>query len=108
MKLCAIALGLVLTVMTLSPAFALDLQHARAAGSIGETTKGYVAVIKKSPEVEELVATINAKRRQEYARISKDNGQNIDVVAKVAAEQIINSLEEGSMYQAADGSWQKR
>ncbi len=108
MKLYAIALGLVLTVMTVFPAFALDLQQARATGLVGETTKGYVAVIKPSPAVEELVATINAKRKQEYARISQANGQSVDIVAKVAAEQIINNLEEGSLYQAADGSWRKR
>ena len=108
MKLHAIALGLVLTVMTIFPAFALDLKEARATGRVGETTKGYVAVIKASPEVEELVATINAKRKQEYARISQENGQSLDVVAKVAAEQIINNLDEGSLYQAVDGSWRKR
>ena len=108
MKIHAIALGLILTVITALPAFALDLQQARAAGSIGETTKGYVAVIKSSPDVEELVASVNAKRKQEYARISQANGQSVDVVAKVAAEQIINNLEAGNLYQAADGSWKKR
>lgn len=108
MKIHAIALGLILTVITALPAFALDLQSARAAGSVGETTKGYVAVIKSSPDVEELVATVNAKRKQEYTRISQANGQSVDVVAKVAAEQIINNLDAGSLYQAADGSWKKR
>jgi uncharacterized protein YdbL (DUF1318 family) len=108
MRLHAIALGLVLTVMTIFPAFALDLKEARATGHVGETTKGYVAVIKTSPEVEELAATINAKRKQEYARISQENGQSVDVVAKVAAEQIINNLDEGSLYQAVDGSWRRR
>lgn len=108
MKLHALALALALTAFTALPAFALDLQQARSAGSIGETTNGYVAVVKSSPEVEELVAIVNAKRKQEYARISQANGQSIDVVAKVAAEQIINNLETGNLYQAADGSWKKR
>lgn len=108
MKIHAITLGLILTIMTTLPAFALDLHQARSAGSIGETTKGYVAVVKSSPDVEELVASINAKRKQEYARISQGNGQSVDVVAKIAAEQIINNLDKGNLYQAADGSWQKR
>jgi uncharacterized protein YdbL (DUF1318 family) len=66
------------------PAFALDLQSAA------------------------LVADVNAKRKQEYARISKEKGQPVDVIAKLAAEEIINGLAPGSSYQGTDGGWKKR
>lgn len=108
MKLHTLALAAALTLVTAFPAYALDLQDARAAGKVGETTKGYVAALKPSAEVDALVAEVNAKRKQEYAKISAANGQTVDVVAKVAAEQIINNLDDGSLYQAADGSWKKR
>lgn len=99
---------LTLTVLAAAPAFALDLQSARANGSVGETTKGYIAAVKPSAEVNALVAEVNAKRRQEYSKISAANGQGVDVVGTIAAEQIINNLAPGSLYQAADGSWKKR
>lgn len=90
------------------PAFALDLQQARASGAVGEQADGYIAALSHSPEVAALVSDVNAKRRQEYARIAKEKGQPVDVVAKLAAQQVIGSLGAGASYQGADGSWKKR
>lgn len=90
------------------PALALDLQEARTQGIIGEKTDGYVAVVTSSPEAQKLAAEVNARRKEEYARISKTNGQPVDVVAKVAAETIVSKLPAGSLYQDAGGSWKKR
>ncbi|MDD5586840.1 MAG: YdbL family protein [Alphaproteobacteria bacterium] len=97
-----------LMVLPALPAYAMDLHEARGAGLVGEKPDGYVAAVKPSPEVQSLVAEVNAKRRQEYARISKQNGQPADVVAKLAAQQVINGLPAGSLYQGPDGSWKKR
>jgi uncharacterized protein YdbL (DUF1318 family) len=91
-----------------TPAFALDLHQARASGQVGEKTDGYVAALQSTAEVQALAAEVNAKRKAEYASISQKNGQSVDVVAKLAAEQIINGLPVGSKYQAADGSWKTR
>jgi uncharacterized protein YdbL (DUF1318 family) len=107
MKRFAIIL-LLLGVFVTMPAFALDLHEARSTGMVGEKTDGYIAAVQQTPEVNALVADVNAKRQQEYTRISKQNGQTADVVAKLAAQEIINKLEPGSLYQAADGSWKKR
>jgi len=90
------------------PAFALDLHEARSAGQVGEKADGYAAALKSSPEVTALVADVNAKRKQEYTRISKENGQPADVVAKLAAVQIIQNLDPGSKYQDESGSWKTR
>lgn len=108
MKFFTVAIVAFMAIAVTFPAFALDLQQARTAGSVGERLDGYVAAVKPSAEVEALVAEVNAKRKQEYARISAENGQSIAVVAKVAAEQIINNLDAGVLYQGADGSWKKR
>lgn len=97
-----------LAALLASPALALDLQDARASGKVGETTKGYVAAIDGSADVKALVAEVNAKRKAEYARISKENGQPVDVVATLAAKQIIEGLPSGASYQDASGSWKKR
>jgi uncharacterized protein YdbL (DUF1318 family) len=90
------------------PAFALDLHQARASGLVGEQLDGYAIALKANAEVSVLVAEVNTKRKEEYARISKGNGQTVDVVAKLAAQQIIAGLDAGSPYQGSDGSWKKR
>jgi uncharacterized protein YdbL (DUF1318 family) len=108
MKLRFLTLLAVLSALIAFPAMALDLHQARASGMVGEKLDGYAAAIKATPEINALVADVNAKRKQEYARISKQNGQPVDVVAKLAAAQIINSLDAGSSYQDADGNWKIR
>lgn len=108
MKFRFFVLFAVFGVFLSTQAWALDLQQARASGLVGEKRDGYIAALQKTPEVNALVAGVNAKRQQEYARISKENGQPVDVVAKLAAEQIINRLPKGASYQAADGSWSAR
>lgn len=90
------------------PAFALDLQHARTQGMVGEQRNGYIAAIAPNPEVNALVADVNSRRKQEYERISKENGQTVDVVAKLAAVQIIGKLAPGSVYEGEQGGWQKK
>jgi uncharacterized protein len=88
------------------PALAMDLQSARAQGLVGEGRDGYVVAIDGSAQG--LVDEVNGKRRAEYTRISKENGQPVDVVAKIAAESIIEGLPSGAKYQGADGGWKRK
>lgn len=74
-----------------APAYALDLHSARASGVVAETSEGYIKAVKPSAEVNALVSEVNAKRRAEYERISKQNGQPVDVVGKLAAPQIMKN-----------------
>lgn len=103
-----IAIAAISTFMAASAAFAMDLDQARSAGLVGEKMDGYVAAIQNTPDIGVLVADINAKRQQEYARISREKGQPIDVVSKLAAGQIITRLPAGASYQMPDGTWRKR
>ncbi len=89
------------------PALALDLQEARREGLVGEMKTGYIMPLKPSSEVNALVADVNTKRKEEYKRISKENGQPVDVVAKLAVPQIVENLPSGAMYQT-DAGWKKR
>lgn len=90
------------------PALALDLQQARASGMVGEKLDGYIAALNPSADVSALVADVNAKRKAEYARISSKNGQPVEVVAKLAAQEIVNGLPKGASYQGPDGSWKTK
>jgi len=108
MKKHAIAILSSVAVLWAMPAFALDLHSARAAGQVGEKTDGYVAAITHSGAIDDLVSEVNSKRKAEYTRISKEKGQPVDVVAKLAAEQVIGGLSSGEMYQDASGNWKKK
>ncbi len=70
-------------------ASALDLQTARAQGMVAEQATGYIAAVASTTEVSQLVEQVNTARKAEYERISKENGQPVDVVAKLAAEQLM-------------------
>jgi uncharacterized protein len=79
-----------------SSAYALDLHTARSTGLVGELPTGYIKALKPSPEVDALVEEVNAKRRAEYTRISKQNGQSVEVVGALAAPQIAKGIAAGN------------
>lgn len=108
MKRTLIAAFFAIGLFLASQAFAMDLAQARAQGLVGETLDGYIAAVTASAEANAVVSDINARRRAEYAKISKDNGQSVAVVGKVAAERIIGGLPSGSYYKGADGSWKRK
>lgn len=103
-----VLLGLLAAAVSM-PAFALDLDGARRQGLIGEKADGYVAVVKSAAGVDALAADVNARRKEEYVRISKVNGQPVNVVGQLAAKQIISGLPAGALYQdGSGGGWKKR
>jgi uncharacterized protein len=89
-------------------AYALDLQGARDQGILGEKSDGYVAVVKQAPGADQLAAEVNTRRKAEYLRISKEQNQPADVVAKLAAAQIVQKLTTGNKYQDANGGWNQK
>lgn len=99
-----LALAIMLNMVTFA-AWALDLQSARVQGLVGETRAGYVAPLGGGADVSNLTAEVNNKRRAEYKRISAENGQPVDVVAKLAFPQIVANLPSGAKYQDSNGSW---
>lgn len=83
---------LLLCNISVSQAFALDLQQAREQGVIAEQPDGFIRALANSDEVEQLVAQVNAARLAEYQRISQEKGQPVSVIGKIAAEEIARKL----------------
>lgn len=108
MKIRKILMMALLGALVSFPALALDLQEARTAGMLGETTDGFVSVLTDGAGIAAFSKIVNEARKKEYQRISKANGQSVGVVAKLAAKQIISKLKSGSMYQDVDGKWVKK
>ncbi|MFV8782091.1 YdbL family protein [Microbulbifer sp. SA54] len=98
-----------LCVMVSLPASAVTLKEAQTQGIVGEANSGYVAVVQQgTPEVERLVAEVNAKRQKEYAAIAKRNNIDISQVAARAAEKLEARLPKGEYYQDNLGRWKQK
>lgn len=102
--------AIVITVLFFAAnAYALDLDSARKSGTVGERPDGYIAAVgAASPEVSALVKEVNDKRRKVYEETSKNNGQPLDVVQKIAADKVIQKLSAGEFYMDAAGKWVKK
>ena len=71
------------------PAFALDLDSARAQGLVRETAAGYLVPVKSSPEVQKLVNNINTERKQVYQQIAQRTNTQLNVVEQQAGKKLI-------------------
>ena len=91
------------------PAFALDLDEARAQGVLGERSDGYVAAVKDHPpaEVAKLADEVNAKRRAYYAEIAQRNGAPVEAVAALAGQKLIANAPAGQWVSSGSG-WTKK
>ncbi len=89
------------------PAFALELDAAKSAGLVGETSTGYIAAIKSSPEVDALVTSINIQRKIHYQEIATKNGITLLAVEVRAGEKAIEKTAAGEYINRGNG-WQKK
>ena len=89
------------------PAMAMDLQSAKAQGLVGETAIGYLAPIKPGPEVQELVNSINAKRKQHYQKISTRNKTSLSAVEQLAGKKAMEKTPSGQFIHV-NGAWKKK
>ena len=88
-------------------AMAMDLKSAKAQGLAGETATGYLAAIKAGPEVQKLVDTINAKRKQHYQQISTRNKTSMAAVEQLAGKKAMAKTPAGQFIQV-NGAWKKK
>ena len=94
-------------VMLVSAAWALDLAAAKQSGLVGETPSGYLAVVQANPAAADLVQSINAKRKQEYADIAKRNNIDLKAVEQLAGKKAMDKTPAGQFVQI-NGAWVKK
>ncbi|MCB1690191.1 MAG: YdbL family protein [Halioglobus sp.] len=99
--------GLALSITMALPAFALDLDEAKASGLVGETNMGYIAAVKPSPEVDALVVSINSQRKVYYQDIATKNGISLQAVEARAGLKAIEKTAPGDYINTGDGWLQK-
>lgn len=104
-------LVLFLSFLFAAPAFAIDLDSAKAQGLVGENLNGYVGIVTKapSPELKAMVDEINLRRRASYQEISsKTAGASLNAVEKLAAEKLIKKTPSGQYVEKSPGQWIKK
>jgi uncharacterized protein YdbL (DUF1318 family) len=112
--LLAAAAGLVAITSFAAPAQAQRdpaYAAARANGSIGEQTDGYIGIVgTATAALQDMVNDINIRRRAVYTQRSQQaqNRSTIEEYALTAGCQAIMRTVPGEKYQAPDGSWQTR
>lgn len=71
------------------PAYALNLNQAKAQGKVKESPGGYLVEVEASSEVKALVARINAARRAEYQKIADKRGISRQAVEQMAGAKLV-------------------
>ncbi len=93
------------SIMWCSNAWAVTLQQAKSSGWVGEQTNGYLGVVVDTPATQQLVLSVNAKRKQYYQAIANRNHITLDTVAKLAAQKAMEAAEPGHIIQTPQGEW---
>ncbi|MEZ5571638.1 MAG: YdbL family protein [Halioglobus sp.] len=99
--------ALLLSILMTLPAFALELDAAKSAGWVGETSTGYIGAVQSSAEVDALVASINSQRKVLYEEIAKKNGISLQAVEARAGQKAIEKTAPGDYIDTGSG-WHKK
>lgn len=93
-----------------STSWAVSLQDAKAQGLVGEQPNGYLGLVKADAgaDVKALVTDINGKRKEEYQKIAKRNGTELNVVETLAGKKAIEITPAGLYIKLPSGQWTKK
>ena len=106
----ALAVAAALALLVAPAALADTLDGAKAAGYVGERTDGMLGLVKPDApaDVQALVQSVNAKRRERYASIAEKGGTTLETVASLAGEKTIAMTKPGNFIQDDSGKWVKK
>ena len=86
-----------------------ELRELKQAGTIGETSEGFVDFVKdKDSKATKLVDEENKDRRELYAIVAKETNTTPELVAEHNAKRNHDRLKPGEYYRGADGKWTKK
>ena len=95
------------TLLLATPAFALDLSEAKSMGQVGETSKGYIAAVKPSSDINALVKDINNRRKAHYQKIANKNNISLEAIEVRAGQKAISKTPAGQFVNSGNG-WKKK
>jgi uncharacterized protein YdbL (DUF1318 family) len=100
----------ILLVLSMQTAFAIGLQDAKSQGLVGEARTGYIAAVQQpaSAEVNQLIASVNAKRKEQFERTAEKTNTTLLQVSNRFYELAVQKTAPGHYYQDANGRWKKK
>ncbi len=82
---------------------------ARENGQVGEKMDGFLGIVSGgNAALQAMVDDINIRRRAVYTQRAQAEGATLESYSLAAGCEAIARTEPGEMYQAPDGSWQRR
>jgi len=99
--------ALTITLFLSASAFALNLGEAKSTGLVGETSKGYIAAVKASGDINALVKDINERRKAQYQKIANKNKLSLEAIEVRAGQKAISKTPAGQYINSGDG-WKKK
>lgn len=98
----------VAALLALVPAVALaqDWKAAVAAGTIGEQSDGYLAVVGGNTGLAATVAGINIQRKKAYTERAAAEGATVEAMGIASGCNQIKRLAPGAKYRLVGGGWQ--
>ncbi len=106
-RLAAVGLAALLALVAAPAAYADALNDAKAKGYVGERSDGYLGVVSPNApaDAKALVDSINAKRKQHYAKIAAKEGIDTVAVAVRAGDKLRGRAQPGHYVMTEDGRW---
>lgn len=95
-------------VLAATPALAITLGEAKAAGQVGEMPNGYIGVVQSGPGVQELVESVNVRRRARYQEIADNEDAPLAAVEQRAGIRLIERAAVGEFIMNASGAWVRK
>lgn len=106
--------GLLLALLLSAPVLAMSLNQAmsalptaKASGQLGEQPDGYLGVVAKGGNSDDIAKQINAARRDEYQRLAKENNIQLRDVETMAGKKALERTPSGQ-YILINGAWMKK
>ncbi len=106
-RLAAVGLAALLALVAAPAAYADALNDAKAKGYVGERPDGYLGVVSSNApaDAKALVDSINAKRKQHYAKIAAKEGIDTVAVAVRAGDKLRKRAQPGHYVMTEGGGW---
>jgi len=89
-------------------AWAVTLEQAKQQGLVGEQANGYLGVVVVSSEVNNLVVSVNKKRKDIYLKLARKNKLSMKQVTALAGDKAIHKTQKGHLIQDLSGEWVKK
>lgn len=95
-------------ILCATPALALDLTEAKSKGLVGEQSNGLLGAVEAaSPDVDELVKTVNDGRMKIYTHNASEQQVPVNQVQAIAGEKLQSNTPAGQYIQK-NGKWVKK